>query len=95
MVDLTQVLGAVVTLIVGVVTAFLIPWLKMQLGEARYERVMKFVSMAVRAAEMLYADGARGAEKKAYVESFVRARGFTVDAAQLDAMIESEVLKLQ
>ncbi|NLE27537.1 MAG: hypothetical protein GX625_19810 [Clostridiaceae bacterium] len=36
----------------------------MQLGEARYERVMKFVSMAVRAAEMLYADGARGAEKK-------------------------------
>lgn len=95
MTDLTPIIEAAVALAVAVITAFVIPYLKEKIGAAKYAKMLEWVTIAVKAAEMIYKGTGRGAEKKAHVLSFLKEKGFTVDPVSLDVMIESAVLELQ
>lgn len=95
MVDLTQVVSAVITLIVAIVSAFLIPYLKSKLGTEKLETVKFWVNIAVEAAEMIYVGTGRGQEKKEYVLSFLNSKGFTLNISEIDNLIEAAVLKLK
>lgn len=95
MTDLTQILMAAMTLIMSIITAFLIPYLKEKIGEKKYQELSRWVSIAVTAAEQLYSAPGSGAEKRRYVLKFLESKGFTIDTDSLDNMIESAVYALK
>lgn len=95
MVDITNIVSAVITLIVALITTFLIPWLKNKLDADKFEKVQAWTKVAVQAAEMIYNGAGRGEEKKAYVIQYLKDKGFKLDTATIDALIESAVLELK
>lgn len=93
MTDITPIIQAVLTLAVALITAFVIPWLKNKIGAQNMDEFMRWVQIAVAAAEQLY-ESTDGDEKKAYVVNFLASKGFKVDTEELDNAIESAVLEL-
>lgn len=95
MVDLTQVIVAIVTLALSSITFFLVPYLKSKLTAEQLETVKFWVNIAVEAAEILYKGKGRGEEKKEYVLDFLKSKGFSLDTIELDNIIEAAVLELK
>lgn len=95
MIDLTKLAVDLIGLAVALIAAWLVPLLREKLGEAKTEKVQRYVRMAVEAAEMLYRDSGMGAAKKEYVKSWLEERGFKLNYKELDVMVESAVLQLK
>lgn len=93
MTDLTPVINAVIALIAALITAFVIPWVKRNTTAKDREELLKWVEIAVAAAEQLF-HTTQGKEKKTYVVQFLQEQGFTFSEAEIDAAIEGAVLKL-
>lgn len=93
MIDITAIVEAVIALCVALVTAFVVPWVKRKLGEQGTEELLKWVAIAVNAAEQLY-DSTDGKEKKLYVLQFLHEKGIKADGNTIDAAIEAAVLEL-
>lgn len=94
MIDLTPIMEAIIALVVAVITAFVIPWLKGKIDADKLEQIKLWVTVAVEAAEQLYNGTGRGEEKKAYVVKFLQEKGFTIDPDSLDKLIEAVVFNL-
>lgn len=94
MIDLTPIMEAIIALVVAVITAFVIPWLKGKIDADKLEQIKLWVTVAVEAAEQLYNGTGRGEEKKAYVVKFLQEKGFTLDQDSLDKLIEAAVFNL-
>ena len=94
MIDLTPIMEAIIALVVAVITAFVIPWLKGKIDADKLEKIELWVTVAVEAAEQLYNGTGRGEEKKAYVVKFLQEKGFTLDPDSLDKLIEAAVFNL-
>ena len=94
MIDLTTIMEAVITLIVAVVSAFVIPWLKRKISAEKLAEISEWVQIAVTAAEQIYNGPGRGEEKKAYVLKFLTDKGYTVDMAAIENLIEAAVYEL-
>lgn len=94
MIDLTPIMEAIIALVVAVITAFVIPWLKGKIDADKLEQIKLWVTVAVEAAERLYNGTGRGEEKKAYVVKFLQEKGFTIDPDSLDKLIEAAVFNL-
>lgn len=92
--DLTPVLGAVITLVITIMTAIVIPYIKKKIGDEKYAEIERWVGVAVQAAEQLFAGSGRGAEKLAFVEEFLASKGFKIDAMSLRNLIEAAVYNL-
>lgn len=95
MIDLTQVVKALVALAVIICTSVAVPYLKQKLSLEKLSELQEWVYIGVQAAEMLFKGTGRGEEKKAYVLNFLQSKGFTIDMASIDAMIEAAVLALK
>lgn len=95
MVDLTQVIVALLTLAISAVSAFLIPYIKSKVSAEQLDAIKFWVNIAVEAAEMIYAGTGRGEEKKAYVVKFLNSKGFTINPEEIDNIIEAAVLELK
>lgn len=93
MTDLTPVINAVIALIAALITAFVIPWVKRNTTAKDREEFLKWVEIAVAAAEQLF-HTTQGKEKKTYVVQFLQEQGVTFSEAEIDAAIEGAVLKL-
>ena len=94
MIDLAPIMEAIIALVVAVITAFVIPWLKGKIDADKLEQIKLWVTVAVEAAEQLYNGTGRGEEKKAYVVKFLQEKGFTIDPDSLDKLIEAAVFNL-
>lgn len=94
MIDLTALVQAVIALIATIISAFVIPWLKRKISAEKLAEVSTWVEIAVEAAEQLYEGSGRGAEKKEYVIQFLQQKGYTVDMAAIENMIEAAVYTL-
>lgn len=94
MIDLTPIMEAIIALVVAVITAFVIPWLKGKIDADKLEQIKLWATVAVEAAEQLYNGTGRGEEKKAYVVKFLQENGFTLDPDSLDKLIEAAVFNL-
>lgn len=92
--DITNILEAVITLAVALVTGLVIPLLRQKLGAEKLNKVATYVQIAVEAAEQIFRESGKGAEKKAYVIQWLSDHNITVDSDKLDAMIESAVYNL-
>ena len=95
MIDLTNIISAVITLIIAVITTFLIPYLKSKVDKMKFENIKTWVKVAVEAAEMIYTGTGRGEEKKAYVMQYLNSKGYTIDTESINNLIESAVHELK
>lgn len=91
--DFTAVFEIIVSILSVIVSCFLIPWLKEKLSAEKLEKLVKWVKIAVEAAEQLYGSG-KGQQKKEYVVSFLLSKGIVFDTNEVEAIIESAVLQL-
>lgn len=93
MIDLTPVINAVIVLAAALITAFVIPWVKRNTTAQDREEFLRWVDIAVAAAEQLFYT-TQGPEKKKYVIQFLKEKGFTLSEEEVNAAIEGAVLKL-
>ena len=93
-IDLTQIILAVITLIGGIITRYLIPWIKNKLTDHQYDVFNGLVRVGVYAAEQLFTSE-QWREKKQYVVDLLKENGYTVDATAVDALIEATVRELR
>lgn len=93
MTDLTPVINAFIALIAALITAFVVPWIKRNTSSKDREEFLKWVEIAVAAAEQLFYS-TQGPEKKKYVVQFLQEQGFTFSGEEINAAIEGAVLKL-
>lgn len=91
--DLTNIIECVIGIISALISAFLIPYIKNSLNEAKRSRLIYWTEIAVKAAEQLYGSKT-GKQKKEYVTTFLLSKGIVVDIDEVTALIESEVYKL-
>lgn len=94
-IDLTQLIIALVGIAVTVLTGYLIPLVKSKTTADAQATIQFWTTIAVNAAEQIYKEPGLGATKKQYVLQFLRQKGFHVDEASLDNLIESAVLQLK
>ena len=95
MIDLTPIFAGVILVIFGVLTGFLIPFLRRKMSDSTYEQVKETVWIVVEAAEMIFYGPGRGQEKKEYVKKTLEQMGYTFDEVYLDNLIEACVLELK
>lgn len=93
-IDLTQIILAIITLIGGILTRYLIPWIKGKLDERKYEIFNGLVRVGVYAAEQMFSSE-QGKEKKEYVLELLKQNGYAVDTDSIDALIEATVKELR
>lgn len=91
--ELTEVVKIMIELIVAIASLWLVPWIKAKLSAEEIADMLRWVEIAVSAAEQLY-DAAQGGAKKLYVIKFLRDKGYSVDSKEVDTAIEAAVLKL-
>lgn len=91
--DITNLIECAIALISALISAFLIPYIKNQLGESKRTKLCFWTEVAVKAAEQLYGSKT-GRQKKEYVAAFLLSKGIVVDIDEVTALIESEVYKL-
>ena len=85
-VDLTGIVTALLGLLATVITAYVVPWVKVKIGEERYRMAVTITQTLVSAAEQLYGAG-RGPEKLQYVKAELAKRGFNIDTAAIEAAV--------
>lgn len=93
-IDLTQIILAIITLIGGIITRYLIPWIKNKLTDHQYDTLCALVRVGVYAAEQLFTSE-QWKEKKQYVLDLLMENGYEVDIASVDALIEATVRELR
>lgn len=93
-IDITSTIHAAMTLIVAVVSTFLIPWIKSKTTDAQRKELIAWAKIAVTAAEQRFQGQGRGEEKKQNVLAFLKSKGFKVDEESLNNAIEAAVKQL-
>lgn len=93
--DYTLLFEGVLTILFALITMYVIPWIKTKVSAEELTEIIKWVKIAVQAAEMIYKESGMGEEKKAYVKTFLEDKGIKYDERQIDSMIESAVLELK
>lgn len=93
--DYTMLFEGILTVLFALVIMYVIPWIKSKLTAEELADIIKWVKIAVEAAEMIFKESGMGEKKKEYVKDFLESHGIKYDAEQIDALIESAVLKLK
>jgi len=92
-------LKLVISVCAALITAYAVPYLKTLKNDARYERMLDMVALAVRAAEQTITGSGQGAVKKAEVVKFVSewlyGKGINITEDELDQLIEAAVYSMK
>ena len=91
--DLTKLAQAVISL-AGIVSLYLVPWLRSKLTNEQLSKAKSWVQIAVFAAEKLYGAG-NGDQKLVYAEEILRKHGIRLDTATLKAMIDAQIKEME
>lgn len=89
----TEIFIVVIELLVALVAALVIPWLKTKISAEKLDTALTYVDIFVEAAEQIY-DAAEGEAKFEFVFDKLREKGIELDADEMEAAIESAVLRL-
>lgn len=93
MIDLTDIIQAVIALIVALITYKVIPWIKARTTESQQAILMATVRTLVYAAEQLYGAG-KGKEKFTYVRQKLQEKGFDVDVDAIEAAVKEITIEI-
>lgn len=95
LVDITPIAVAAVALCSGIVTVFVIPWIKANTSEKKRAELAEWVEFAVNAAEKLADSGQiPKLEKYEFVTKFLAKKGYTLDVDTVKVMVNNFVNKL-
>lgn len=86
MIDLTDIITAVLGLIAALITYYLIPWLKERTTAQQQERLTGIYKTVVFAAEQIWGAG-HGQEKLEYAVSRLKEKGIKVDIDMIEALV--------
>ena len=92
-IDLTPFVQAAIIFTVAGLSVFAIPYLHSILDTDKFDKLLRCVEFAVKAAEQL-GQTWKGSQKKQYVLNFLSSKGYKIDDAEIDALIEASVLEL-
>lgn len=88
---ITKIVEAIVTVLLALVSAYVIPWLKAKIGTDKYNTLVDFAMIVVRSAEKIYTPE-QWEEKKAYAVQIVTDKsaelGLKITTEQINAIIE-------
>ena len=91
---ITELTKAVVTVILILVSAYVIPWLKNKVGEDKYATVVEYAEIVVRSAEKIYTPD-EWERKKDYavhlLNKKVESMGLVISEQEINAIIEGAV----
>ena len=95
MIDLTPIFNAAIVLLAGIITAFVIPWVKTYVlpwiaantTEKQRNILHGLYKTAVFAAEQIYGSG-YGQDKLEYAKNYIRDKGYTVDYDLIEATVK-------
>lgn len=93
MTDITAIIELLIKLVVLVICIFVIPAIKAKYSESELNNILKWIDIAVQAAEQLF-DTNQGSEKKQYVLDFLNSVGLKTNESYIENAIESAVLEL-
>ena len=93
--NITPIIEAVIALIAAIITAVVVPYIRKKTTNEQQATILALVKIAVEAAEQIFNGSGRGEAKKEYVMEWLESHGVIVDAAKLDALIESAVYQLK
>lgn len=89
---------ALIPIIGTILTAYIIPYIKEKIDNEKLVKYEEWVDMAVRAAEMLWTESGKGADKKAYVVDFLtnmfNQNKITITEEQMNILIEACVQQM-
>lgn len=86
-IDLTDLYKALWSVLVLVVTTYVVPWIRARIKAERLAVFDYWSDIAVTAAEKAYGAG-HGPQKLKYAEEIMRKHGFTIDTDVVDALIK-------
>lgn len=97
--DITfNILKIVVAICTALISAYLIPYIRTQLHDKKYENLLTIIEVAVRAAEQTITGSGQGKIKKEEVVQFVTAwmieHGIMITQEQLSQLIEAAVYNM-
>lgn len=93
--DITPIISAIITLLLALITTFVIPYLKTKISASDFEKIKAWVKIAVQAVELIYPEAGQGRVKKQAVIDFLIEHNVVFDESQIDMLIESAVLELK
>lgn len=92
---LFNVLQTVIILVTGVVSRYVIPWIRVKLDSEKVTQVTSFIQSAVNCAEQIINGQGLGAEKKVYVTELVQKylgeHKYKISEEQINLLIEAAV----
>lgn len=97
--DLTfNLLKIVISVVAALIAYYVIPFLKEKVKEAKYQDLVKAVTIAVEAAEQTFKEGGMGKVKKEdvikFITSYLNDNKIDISVDQLDRLIEAAVFQL-
>lgn len=97
--DITfNILKIVISVATALIAAYLVPYLKEKIKDAKYKNLVDAVKTAVEAAEQIFKESGMGKVKKDEVVKFVTTwmaeQGIIISDDQLDQLIEAAVFQL-
>lgn len=91
---ITKLVEAIVTVVVVIISVYVIPWLKNKVGEDKYATIIEFAEIVVRSAEKIYTPE-QWQEKKQYAVNLViekaKELGIELGVEEVNAIIEGAV----
>lgn len=97
--ELFKIVLMLVSILATIITSFIIPFIKEKIGSERLEKYEYWANLCVRAAEMLWKESGKGAEKKQYVVNFLNdmfnKNKVVITDEQIEILIESAVKQLK
>lgn len=91
---ITKLVEAIVTVVIVIISAYVIPWLKNKVGDDKYATIIEFAEIVVRSAEKIYTPE-QWQEKKQYAVNLVieKAKNIGIDLSveEVNAIIEGAV----
>ena len=94
-----QIVGAVITIIVSLVSAYLVPWLKAKISKDQIDTFNYYLELAVKCANQIYTEE-QWKEKKDYVTEYIidvvnDKLSLTLSPQDIDTLIEGMVNKVK
>lgn len=91
---ITKIVEAVVTILLALVSAYVIPWIKNRVGEDKYNLLVSFAETVVRSAEKIFTPE-QWEQKKEYAVDMVLEKsnslGLKIGVDEINAIIEGAV----
>lgn len=91
---ITELTKAIISVVLILISAYVIPWLKNKVGDDKYATIVEFAEIVVRSAEKIYTPE-EWAKKKEYAVELVAKKseelGLNLSVEEINAIIEGAV----